>query len=122
MGDGMRLRVAALITICMGSPAWAKCHFDPFKTYFDGAQSSSAGTADSGKACEIHFHGTITSIDVSGPAQHGSASWNGSLGENRVIYKSNAAYKGADSFTLAIHGTHRGVEGVSTVTVNMDVQ
>jgi hypothetical protein len=123
-GNIMRAIVVAGIWVLLSAmPVLAKCHFDRFRTYFDGARSSSTGTADSGKTCEIHFNGAILSIEVTQQAQHGAAAWNGQLGENRVKYKSNTGYKGSDAFTLAIHGGGRkGVEGISYQTITIDVQ
>jgi len=97
----------AIGMIFMSSPLYAKCHVDYSRIYFDGATSSSAGAVDSGKNFSIHLSGGMTSVEITRQAQHGTVEWNGSLANDRVIYKSTAGYKGADSFTIAIHGLAR---------------
>jgi hypothetical protein len=122
-GKDMRYAVFTILGLSLASsPVYTKCHYDLFRAYYDGATSTSEGTADSGKACAIHLSGKITSIEVTKQAQHGTAAWTGSLAEDRVIYTSKAGYKDPDTFTIAVHGVRKGYEGVSYQTLNLDVQ
>jgi len=130
-GIGERMRILVLagmacVVALLPARASAVCRYDSFRFYFDGGSSSSNGTADSGKACELHLTGPISSVEVSQQPQHGSAAWNGSFGYVRIVYKSIPGYKGPDAFTIVLHGTHtahhQSIEGVSTQTINMTVQ
>ncbi len=113
--------------------AFGRCHYDRIRFYFDGGSASSAGIAESGKACHIRFRGSrLLSIELTQNAQHGSVTIaNGDAGFINVTYLSASGYKGPDSFTLTAHGVMRdaggdylaaGVQGKSTQTINVDVQ
>jgi hypothetical protein len=119
------MRSLCFAVICAqfyAAPALAKCHYDFMRFYYDGATSSSAGTADAGKVCSFRISGHITSIEVHQQARHGAVSWSGSLNDDTVTYKSSPSFKGSDEFTIAVHGFRKGFEGISFQTITMDVQ
>ncbi len=124
--------IGALGIVLGVSPAFAECHYEQIRFYFDGSAATSEGAADTGKACVMHLHGRrITSIEISHQASHGKVAVDGETGSFRVIYVSAGGYRGADSFTMTAHGVMRtrgkdylaaGVPGDSTQTINMTVQ
>jgi hypothetical protein len=113
-----RIATAALLFFA-ATPSQAKCHTDQFRfqVNFD---TSTKMRVTSGAQCTIDLNitGRIETIAVTTPGRHGVASYNGEIGYPKIVYRSPAGYKGADSFTFSL--TNKGA--VANVQVSVDVE
>lgn len=113
-----------IATLAAASPALAAgCHVDPFRAPH-GIDTDVHMTAKSGTPCKIRMNGgSISGINISGPAQHGTAM----LKDERIVYTSNSGFSGNDQFIFEKYGEsfvgERGQHfaGTSHFTVSVDV-
>jgi len=111
--------VTAELLLLSATPCQAKCHTDQFRfqVNFD---TSTKMRVTSGAQCTIDLNitGRIEALAVTTPARHGIASYNGSIGYPKFVYRSSPGYKGADSFTFSL--TNKGA--VANVQVSVEVE
>jgi hypothetical protein len=109
----------------LSTPSFADCHIEAFRFFF-GSDTSTSGTVSSGSNCTIRpgagRNAGFSSIAVTTPAKHGSATTNGSIFSPEVYYKPKAGYKGSDDFVFTITGGGARLQGPSNIHVTMDVQ
>ena len=119
------LPVPALLLAFAATPCQAGCHVDQYN-YYHGSEVPASMHATSGEPCSINFtngrKSTIDSIAITAPAKHGAASWNGSFGYPKVVYKSSPGYRGQDEFVFDISGASARSDKPATVRVTVDVK
>jgi hypothetical protein len=120
-----RVATFATLSLLSAAPCRAACHTERFNFYY-GSDSSTTMLASSGARCTIKLilgrNGSINSIAVTEQGQHGSASYNGSIGYPEIAYQSAPSYKGADAFAFALKGQSKARSGLSTIRVSVDVK